>query len=323
MGSSWARVYRKRVTWLKRIFLLLLAGGYLFALTPPGTRLVREVCYELGLNDRRGETELLEIHAIDVGKADALLIRSQGHAALLDAGKGVSASLVEEYLRNHQVDSLDYLIMSHPDGDHIGGMPSLFAQVEVNCFVQAVLPEDLVPASREYRELTGQLKKRGVPRLALEPGESFSLGAAKITALGPVEPYDNANDASLVLRLDCQGFSALFCGDMEDAAEQDLILSGQDLDVDLLKVGHHGSDTSSSFRFVWETSPKYALVSSGFDRNHLPKDDVLARLEYAGAEIYRTDIHGNIAFFFDGDNISARLEKEENIGYETVDRRPF
>lgn len=323
MDISWAKAYRKRVKRIRRILFLLLVLAYLLSLTPPGARLVRDISYELHLNDHREAGELLEIHAIDVAKADALLIRSQGHAALLDAGKGVSASLVVDYLYNHQVESLDYLIMSHPDSDHIGGMPSLFSQVGVNCFVQAALPEELEPGGREYRELKGALKRRKIPRLVLNPGESIELGAARITALGPLESYDNTNDASLVLRLDCQGFSALFCGDMGSAAEKDLVLSGQDLDVDLLKAGHHGSGTSSGFRFLQEVSPKYALISSGFDRNHLPKDEVLARLEDVGAEIYRTDLNGSIAFLFDGETVSVRLEKEENTDYETVDHRPF
>ena len=167
------------------------------------------------------------------------------------------------------------------------------------------------------------LKRKGIETMALEPGGSFTLGQAVFTALGPVGSFEDPNNSSLVLRMDCGGFSALFCGDMEYEAEQALILSGQDVDVDLLKVGHHGSDTSSSMRFLWEVSPEYAAVSTALDRNLLPKDEVLERLENAGAQIYRTDTDGNIVFIYDGNNVRVRLDKEERTDYETVEHRPF
>ena len=167
------------------------------------------------------------------------------------------------------------------------------------------------------------LEQNGTDTMSMEPGDSFTMGQAVFTAIGPMGSFEDPNNSSLVLRMDCRDFSALFCGDMEYDAEQALILSGQDIDIDLLKVGHHGSSTSSSLRFLWETSPKYAAISTALDRNLLPRDEVLERLEDVGAEIYRTDTDGNIVFIYDGGRVRVRLDKEERTDYETVEHRPF
>lgn len=294
----------------------------IISVTPLGRHVFAMACYELGFNDRRDDTGLLEIHIIDVGKADSILIRSQDHAALIDAGKAETSDTVVDYLLRHSVQSLDYLIMSHPDSDHIGGMPGVLKEIEVGSFLQAETDYYSGEGSG-FSTLLDILKHDGIKTEALEPGGSFTLGQAIFTAVGPVGSFDDPNNSSLVLRLDCQGFSALFCGDMEYDAEQALILSGQDIDVDLLKVGHHGSSTSSSLRFVCETSPKYAAIPTALDRNLLPRDEVLERLENIGAEIYRTDTDGNIVFTYDGESVRVRLDKEERTDYETVEHRPF
>ena len=310
-----ARQLRRLVLWIVVITLIISA-------TPPGRQTFASACYELGFNDRREETGLLEIHIIDVGKADSIMIRSQGHAALIDAGKPEMADTVVDYLLRHNVQSLDYLIMSHPDSDHIGGMQGVVAEIQVGGFIQAETGYYSGEGSG-FAALLDMLKRNGIQSESLAPGDSFTLGQAVFTAVGPVESFDDPNTSSLVLRLDCLDFSALFCGDMEYEAEQALILSGQDIDVDLLKVGHHGSNTSSSLRFVWETSPKYAAISAALDRNLLPRDEVLERLEDIGAEIYRTDTDGNIVFIYDRESVRVRLDKEERTDYETVDHRPF
>lgn len=302
--------------------MLLAATMLVYSVTPLGRDFFALACYELGFNDRRAEAGPLEIHVIDVGKADALLIRSGGSAALIDAGKPGSADTVADYLIRHNVRALDYLIMSHPDSDHIGGMRGLLEDIDVKAFVRAgtgYAPEE----DSGLAALTDSLERKGVCAELMSPGDSIALGQAVLTAVGPVGSFPDANNSSLVLRLDCLGFSALFCGDMEREAEQALILSGQDIDVDLLKVAHHGSDTSSGIRFLLETSPKYAAISTALDRNLLPKDEVLKRLEDAGAEIYRTDTDGNIVFIFDGTEVRVRLDREEHTTYETVDNRPF
>ena len=316
-SGRWTGFFRRL-----RIFGLCLAvSALVLSVTPIGRQMYALACYELGFNDRREEAELLEVHVIDVGKADAILIRSGGRAALIDAGKPDAADTVADYLLRHSVTAIDYLIMSHPDSDHIGGMPGVLGEIDAGAFVRA--DTRYSGGGSSFQALADTLKRKGIETMALEPGGSFALGQAVFTALGPVGSFEDPNNSSLVLRMDCGGFSALFCGDMEYEAEQALILSGRNVDVDLLKVGHHGSNTSSSMQFLWEVSPEYAAVSTALDRNLLPKDEVLERLENAGAQMYRTDTDGNIVFIYDGNNVRVRLDKEERTDYETVEHRPF
>lgn len=318
----------KTRSWYSFLQRLKMLGVYLsilalvFSVTPPGQRFFAQACYTLGFNDQREDCGTLEVHVLDVGKADAILVRSKGHAALIDAGKPISADRVADYLLRHGVQSLDYLVMSHPDSDHIGGMPGILKDISVGAFVQA---ETGFFSDKDsgFAELQDILENSSTEIIAMELGDSFTLGLAVFTAVGPVGSFENPNNSSFVLRMDCGDFSALFCGDMEYEAEQALILSGQDIDVDLLKVGHHGSNTSSSLRFVWETSPQYAVISTALDKNLLPRDEVLERLENVGAEIYRTDTDGNIVFVYDGESVRVRLDKEVRTDYETVDHRPF
>lgn len=308
--------------WIRGLGALVILAALIASVTPPGERFLAQTCYELGFNDWRDEAGLLEVHIIDVGKADSILIRSRDHAALIDAGRPDCACSVVDYLLRHNVSYLDYLVMSHPDSDHIGGMLQLLDEIEVGTFIQADIEYDSGKGSR-LSELLAGLRRKKIGTVKMSPGGSFALGEAVFTAISPAGNFGDPNNSSLVLRMDCMGFSALFCGDIEREAEEVLVFSGQDLDVELLKVGHHGSNTSSCRQLLEKVSPKYAAISTGLDRNLLPRDEVLIRLEETGAEIYRTDTDGNIVFIYDGLNVRVRLEKEERTDYETVEHRPF
>lgn len=286
--------------------VLLLGVLAVFSCTPAGISFWKQACKAAGFGDWSGG-QLLEIHVMDVGKADAILIKSKGEAALLDAGKCSAAVSLADYLSRFGVEKLDYLIMSHSDKDHMGGMPQLLRELPVGGFVEAA--SGLPGGSQEWEDLEYLLESREVMRLALEPGDCVTVGEAVLTALGPVQAYEEPNNASLVLKLTCGPFSALFCGDMEQEAEQDLLDSGQDLGAVLLKVGHHGSKTSSSTEFLQAVRPAYAVISTGPDRNRLPREEVLIRLEETGAKLYRTDTDGTVVFQYDGKSMTIDTEK--------------
>lgn len=293
----------------RRILGIALAALLVFSCTPSGGAMWKYLGTVSGFGDWREELPRLEIHLIDVGKADAILIKSRGQAALLDAGQAVSAGEIADYLYRHGVEKLDLLIMSHPDRDHIGGMPQILKELPVAQFLQGPLLPSLQPETQEYADLQAELEEHSVPRTVWRIGENVYLGDACFTAIGPVKQYDSTNNSSLVLRLTCGDFSALFCGDMEDKAEQDMVLSGASLKADLLKVGHHGSKTSSSLSFLQEVSPQYAAISVGTDRSNLPQEEVLARLEEVGAKLYRTDVDGDVVFIYDGAELTVKTEK--------------
>lgn len=295
--------------WLERVCAVVVVAILAFTLTAVGQSFWNQANRDAGFNDLTGESSLVEVHIIDVGKADAILLRSQGSTALLDAGKVVSGEVVVDYLVRHGVGSLDYVIMSHPDTDHIGGMSQVLEEIPAKTFVQAPLPKEAIPDSDEYLAMEQAVDENGLERVVLRPGKTLALGSAYLTALGPLREYGDANNNSLVLRLACGEFSALFCGDMEKEAERDLLASGEELFADLLKVGHHGSRTSTTEEFLAAVSPSVAAVSVGLDRNNLPREEVLERLECAGVQIYRTDTDGDIIFAFDGYYLSINTEK--------------
>ena len=237
-----AREKRRRL--LERIALVALTALLVFSATPVGRAFWGRL---YTLSGFRGPVEAapLEIHFIDVGKADAILLRCQGQAALLDAGTYASGDRVVDYLRRMGVERLEYAIASHPDSDHTGGMAQVLEEIPVEALVVYPWPNEM-RQTLEYRALEEASFSHGVPVKTVGPGDSLPLGETSLEVLGPLEEYEETNDCSLVLRLDDLGFSALFCGDIEAQAELDLVKSGAALDADLLKVAHHGSASSSS-----------------------------------------------------------------------------
>ena len=136
------------------------------------------------------------------------------------------------------------------------------------------------------------------------------LGSAQVEILGPVKDYEEVNDTSIVLSVDYGETTFLFTGDMESAAETDLIEAGADLDADVLKIGHHGSSSSTSYRFLREVMPEYAVISVGHRNTYgHPTQAVLSRLEDAEVTVYRTDLHGTIIAESDGKTVTFTTEK--------------
>lgn len=245
--------------------------------------------------------EGLTVHFIDVGQADCILLECDNAYAMIDGGYPGTSDKVIDYLEELGVQRLNLMVGTHPHGDHIGGLPDVLAAVQVDnvwfsempyvnstvtSFVDAVHNEGLVP----YRP---------------EPGTVFQLGDATITVLGPVKSqYEDVNDLSLVLMVQYGDVRFLFTGDMESIAEHDLIDSGADLKADVLKVGHHGSYSSTSYVFLREVAPTYAVISVGAanDYGH-PHDGPMSRLRDADVTIYRTDKMYTIVAVTDGEKI--------------------
>ena len=286
---------------------LVLGVMVVFSITPLGAGLFSRLLTDSGFNAQAENLDaaFLRVHVLDVGKADAVLLESQGCTALLDAGTSEDGETVADYLHRQGIEKLDYAIVSHPDSDHIGGMAQVLAEIPAACFLRGEYWEE---PGQEAADLQKLLAERGVPQRLLASGESFSLGCASLTVLGPLEDYKDSNNNSLVLKLACSDFIALFCGDMEKKAEKDLLASGADISADFLKVAHHGSRTSTTEDFARAVSPRLAVVSVGADNNNLPRQEPLSALEKAGAYVLRTDLDGNLLFSYNGERISIRKD---------------
>ena len=265
-------------------FLLLLLVA--FSATGPGRAFWKGLFNASGFGAAADAP--LAIHFLDVGKADAIVIHCEGHTAVLDGGTADRGATVVDYLERQGLGTLELVIASHPDKDHIGGLPQVLSELGAGRFLRSTY------FAEKYDKVDAILQEQGIPQEILEVGERFSLGGAEISVLGPLRAYEETNDSSLVLKLEYNGFSAIFTGDVEKEAEADLVASGQDLSADLLKVPHHGSKTSSSQELLEAVSPQYAVLCVGRDSNNLPDTGPLKRLAAQTRQIYSTDSDGNI-----------------------------
>ena len=212
--------------------------------------------------------EDLQIHFIDVGQGDSILIRSDGYNILIDAGENNKGQTVVSYLQSQGVKTLDLVIGTHPHSDHIGGLDVVVNEMEVKQVLMPELKKSVVPTTKTYRDLLTAIKNKNLTATVSKPGQVYTFGKGKLTVLGPVENYDDLNDTSLVARFDYNGHSFLFTGDMEEDAEQDLLDSGADVSAEVLKLGHHGSSTSSSKTFFEAVDPDYCIASCGEDNDY-------------------------------------------------------
>ena len=245
----------------------------------------------------------LYVHYIDVGQGDSELVCCNGEYMLIDAGEPSASDAVLEYLDRHGIDKLDYLVCTHSHSDHCGGLDAVVESLEVGTVFTSPYAGD----SPSYEIFTDAVYGAGLELTVPELGESYSLGEASFSFIGPLEDYDNTNDDSLVMRLEYGDTSFLFTGDMTAKAEKDLINDGASLRCDVLKVGHHGSSGSSCYQFLYEAQPSIGVISceKGNSYGH-PHEEALSRLNDADVTVYRTDLEGSIVIFSDGMKVERK-----------------
>ena len=250
----------------------------------------------------------LDVHFIDVGQADSALLVCGDETMLIDGGNAADSSVLVTYLKNLGLSHLNYMICTHAHEDHVGGLSGPLHTVSVD---EVYAPEK-ESTSRAYTNF----KKAALSQVSEikhpKPGDKLSLGGTQITFFAPVKAYDDLNNTSIVLKAVLGKTSFLFTGDAERESEADMIDKGFDLKADVLKVGHHGSETSTSYVFLREIMPKYAVISVGKGNSYgHPTDAVLSRLRDVGATVYRTDLQGDIIAVSDGENITFKTKKNE------------
>lgn len=244
----------------------------------------------------------LKVHYLDVGQGDSTLIHTKDAAMLIDAGDRGYGSGIVDYIKEQDIDKLDYLILTHPHADHIGGAVEV-----INAFdIDKIIMPKASHTSQTFENLLATIKDKGMKIASPNPGDEYELGDAKFTILGPnSSSYDNLNNYSVVNKLTFGHTSFLFTGDAEVVSENEILNSGLDIKTDVLKVGHHGSDTSTSEQFLDVSSPKCAIISVGKDNKYGHPDQViLDRLDNRNITIYRTDESGTIIATSDGENVS-------------------
>ncbi len=245
-------------------------------------------------------TEELAVHFIDVGQGDCTLITQGEHAMLIDAGDNSQGENVVSYLDYLGVDELDYLVLTHPDADHIGGADVVLYHIDC----ETVLAPDKEADTKSWSDVVDAMDAGNLDATHPQPGDSYALGEASFTVLAPLQDYDDSNDCSIVLRLTHGDNTFLFTGDAEETAEADMLSAGYALSADVLKVGHHGSRSSTSDDFLAAVSPSFAVIScgEGNDYGH-PHAATLNKLRASGVSVYRTDEQGTITVTSDGSSL--------------------
>lgn len=242
---------------------------------------------------------------IDVGQADSTLIMTPDGNMLVDTGTSASEDKLERYLRERGVEELEYLVLTHPHDDHIGGADMILDSFEVEHIVMT----DAEDETELLLPLKAQIDALGITVINVSRGDVFSFGELKNSVLAPVrdvEEYGEINDTSIVLRTEIGDSSLLLMGDAQAEVEAELLeLSYELLDCDIIKLGHHGSKTSSTYAFLEAVTPEFAIASCGKDNTYAhPAGEVIYKLSKMGVRLFRTDKDGDIELICDGEDFT-------------------
>lgn len=253
-----------------------------------------------------------EIFFLDVGQGDAACVLCDGKAMLIDGGNKSSSSMIYSFLKSHEVNHLEYIIASHPDADHVGGLAGALNYASVGTAFCTVSEYDSEP----FCDFVKYLKQQNFGITVPNPGDTFALGSATVTILYPEKGVELSDNTSIALRIEFGNTSFFFSGDCEIEDEAAILCSEYELKSDVLKVAHHGSRYSSSSEFLQAIQPDYAVISVGGDNQYgHPTDEVLSALQDNKTTLFRTDIQGTIHCWSNG--IEVFFEVEKNLDFDT------
>ena len=242
-----------------------------------------------------------EFHFIDVGQGDSTLIVTEDAAVLIDAGPTDAAETTARYIRGY-TDTIDYMILTHPHEDHIGGAVKIINNLQVKNVIMTDASNDVVTFSR----LIGVIEDSGVRVIEAQVGNTYNVDGIGLRILAPLADLDDFNEYSVVTRVEYGDVSMIVTGDAESGSEELMLeaYTSGELDADLIKLGHHGSNTSSTSEFLAAVSPKWAIASCGLDNPYgHPHQQTLERARELGIPVLRTDEMGTIVFATDGEDL--------------------
>lgn len=260
---------------------------------------------------------ILKVHFLNVGQADSILVQfPNGQVMVVDAGNNTDGTFVVSYLRQQGVKKIDYLVGSHPHEDHVGSLDAIIKIFDIG---QVFMPR-ATTTTKTFEDVLLAIKQKGLKITTAKAGVTVvDQGSLKVNFVAPVgSGYEDLNNWSAVTRIQYGGTAFLLTGDAEAQSEEEMLASGANLKADVLKVGHHGSSSSTTPAFLKAVAPKYAVISvgAGNDYGH-PHKETLAKLRNAGVQVYRTDLDGTVVFTSDGKTITV-----EKLGSTVKPRAP-
>ena len=248
-----------------------------------------------------------ELHFIDVGTGDGMLLICDGEAMIIDSGNVGRGETMVNYAKAQGVKSLKYLMVTHGHADHVGGMPEI-----IDAFPFDVMLLNDVPCNEEpYQRLLGIIEERGITPVNPEPGSEWTLGGGTFQVIGPLKlDKTNLNNNSICIRFTYGEKTFLLCGDAQSALESQLLKGEYDVKADVFKADHHASSAGCTKKFLEAVAPSIICVQVGTENKlGYPDKSTVKRLEATGAEVFRNDTHGSIVVKSDGTAISVVTEK--------------
>jgi competence protein ComEC len=246
----------------------------------------------------------LKIHYIDVGQGDSELIQVEGKNILIDAGTSDKKAL--NYLKSIGITTIDYAIATHPHEDHIGSMDDVISNIKV---INFYAPK-ATTTTKTFENMINALKSKNLQITVPKVGDTLTIGNATFTFLAPNSAkYEDLNNYSIVCKLKYGNNSFLFDGDAEALSENEILAKQLDIKADVLKLGHHGSNSSTSQEFLNKVNPKYAIISCGKDNDYgHPHKETLDKLNAKNISVFRTDLEGTIIATSNGTDITFNVK---------------
>ena len=255
--------------------------------------------------------EGIKVSFLDVGQADSILIQVKDEAMLIDAGNNEDGKGLVKYLKDKKISNFKYVVGTHAHEDHIGGMDDIINNFNIEHFYMS----DAITTTKTFEDILDALEAKQIAFETPKIDDEFDLGDAKIKVIYVGNDASNLNNTSIVLKLTYKNIRFLFTGDLESSVEKTLL--DKDIQADVLKVGHHGSSTSSSDKFIKSVNPSYAVISVGKDNSYKhPNKKTLDTLEKYNVKVFRTDELGTIIFTSDGTqfnytNVSTSIDGDK------------
>ena len=243
----------------------------------------------------------LTVHFIDVGQGDCTLITCGDDAMLIDAGDNNQGTKIQNYLQHEGISQLKYVVCTHPDADHIGGMDVILYKFDC----ETIFMTDEEKDTATYRDVINTMENKRYKRTLPIVGDTYQLGDAQFTIIAPSQMVDDSNNNSIALMLTHGENTFLFTGDAEEDEESDIVKSGLLSGIDVYKAGHHGSRSSSSEELLDAVTPEYAVISCGEGNKYgHPHAQTLNNFRMMGIQTFRTDEQGTIVAVSNGEDIT-------------------